>query len=390
MYFDNSTMDDEPEFDLDFSRVGSNLSLFSRLPPQECWQRHGIVERQTVANDISWQQTLMVLTNKDILFARPETDIIVDRLRLKDVKFARRVDQGTLLELKEKKKSKHKNMNVKFSTSFQNGPVIEVQDGTKETFAFEIKAVLSGQERSYFARVLTSEQREGWVKEIEAAVMNSNSSVSNDDHLLFQYQRRLRYAWNSKIARSIIAFAILCDFITNIVTSEFLFPEGTDSYRAFNAIGRILDFFFGFELLLACAANWRTWWGAPFFRGVWNIYHLGTVIFQVGAYLFMPQIEHFKCVRMLRIFHVVRMFKVFAPFRIILKALRQGDGPTSVHTLQSLSVPESIFNRNSAYLNVNDFKSRFSPYPHPPLSHTGAYTQQTKQRWCLSNSAGAL
>ena len=36
---------------------------------------------------------------------------------------------------------------------------------------------------------------------------------------------------------------------------------------------------------------------------------------QLGAYLFMPQIEHFKCVRMLRIFHVVRMFKVPAAAR---------------------------------------------------------------------------
>ena len=37
---------------------------------------------------------------------------------------------------------------------------------------------------------------------------------------------------------------------------------------------------------------------------------------QLGAYLFMPQIEHFKCVRMLRIFHVVRMFKVPAGARL--------------------------------------------------------------------------
>ena len=270
MDFDDSEHYDDDDDDEHYlaseNQIGhfpSNFSLFSRLPPQEVWLRHGVVERQTVANDITWQQRLMVLTSKDILFTRPDTDIVVDRLPIKEIKFVGKVDQGKLPELAEKKKAKSKGTSVKFDQSFDQNfdrqAVAESQDGPKATFAFEIKALAWDRERSYFARVLTSELREAWVKDIRSAIECTRSAVSNEGHLLVQYQRRLRHTFNSTPTRSLIAFAILCDFITDIVMSEFLFPEDSGSYRFFYAVGRVLDFFFGFELLLAAAANWRTW-----------------------------------------------------------------------------------------------------------------------------------
>ena len=265
---------DEESYAPQFSSF-SGYTLFSKLPAKESWVRHGVVERQTVAADISWNPRLMVLTNSDIYFARPETNIVVDRIPIKEVVFIGEVDQGKLPEPKERK-SKNVRAVVKFSSA-------ELQDGIKDTFAFEVKTSASGRERSYFSRVSTSDQREEWVKDIKAACAKSNVERSGEISALASAQRKLRSVMNSRAVRSTIAFAILCDFMNNIAMSEFLFSPGSGASRLCNAVDRVLDFFFGVELLLVGAANWRTWWGAPFFLSAWNLYHLATVVFQVCA-----------------------------------------------------------------------------------------------------------
>ena len=72
---------------------GKVLNAFSRLPPTDQWLRSGIVERQTVSSDMVWLPRLMILTNQDLIFAKEGTDIVLDRLALKNVTFIGKVEQ---------------------------------------------------------------------------------------------------------------------------------------------------------------------------------------------------------------------------------------------------------------------------------------------------------
>ena len=70
---------------------GRVLNTFSRLPPSNQWLRSGIVERQTVSSDMVWLPRLMILTEHDFIFAKEGTDIVLDRLALKNVTFIGKV-----------------------------------------------------------------------------------------------------------------------------------------------------------------------------------------------------------------------------------------------------------------------------------------------------------
>jgi hypothetical protein len=69
----------------------SNFELFAKLPPESTWLRSGIVERQTSIADAVWQPRLIVLTDDAVLFAKPDSDSVVDRLALRSITFVGQV-----------------------------------------------------------------------------------------------------------------------------------------------------------------------------------------------------------------------------------------------------------------------------------------------------------
>ena len=69
----------------------SSLELFAKLPPESSWLRSGIVERQTSIADAIWQPRLIVLTADSVLFAKPDSDSVVDRLALRSITFVGQV-----------------------------------------------------------------------------------------------------------------------------------------------------------------------------------------------------------------------------------------------------------------------------------------------------------
>ncbi len=71
--------------------MDSDVELFSKLPPESEWLRSGMVERQTSMVDAVWQPRLIVLTATDVLFAKPDSDAIVDRLPLRSITFVGQV-----------------------------------------------------------------------------------------------------------------------------------------------------------------------------------------------------------------------------------------------------------------------------------------------------------
>ena len=86
--------------DLDPRRGSVATEFVARLPSSSGWIRSCIVERQTVSTDVQWQPRLMVLTESNILFAKPDSDVVLDKLSLKNVTFVGQVDtaQSALMD----------------------------------------------------------------------------------------------------------------------------------------------------------------------------------------------------------------------------------------------------------------------------------------------------
>ncbi len=77
-----------------------NFELFAKLPPESSWLRSGIVERQTSIADAVWQPRLIVLTNEAVLFSKPESDAVVDRLPLLNITFVGQVGASIYISTK--------------------------------------------------------------------------------------------------------------------------------------------------------------------------------------------------------------------------------------------------------------------------------------------------
>ena len=69
------------------------LGAFATIPPNDLWLRSGIVERQTVSTDMHWLPRLMILTSDAIIFAKEGSDVILDKLPLKNVSFVGKVSE---------------------------------------------------------------------------------------------------------------------------------------------------------------------------------------------------------------------------------------------------------------------------------------------------------
>jgi hypothetical protein len=71
--------------------IQDTYELFSKLPLESTWLWSGTVERQTSIADAIWQPRQMVLTEKDVLFAKPDSQNVVDRLPLINIIFVGQV-----------------------------------------------------------------------------------------------------------------------------------------------------------------------------------------------------------------------------------------------------------------------------------------------------------
>ena len=154
-----------------------NPEIFARLPPKSKWTHSGLVERQTVSTDVSWQSRMMVMTTDTIYFAKPDSDLVLDQFALKLVSFIGKVDkaQNALVEAsklnsgtaeRDSKRSSGRRGSVKFSSTLKVDSIVDLQEGIKDTHTFEVRLSTATDEssaisdRSYFARVDSAEQCE--------------------------------------------------------------------------------------------------------------------------------------------------------------------------------------------------------------------------------------
>ncbi len=235
----------------------------------------------------------MVLTSEDVYFAKPDSDLVVDRIPLRCVTVISKVDraqdalseqsaQGRIgfspSERNFKKPSKRRN-SVKFSTSLKMDSMVDLQEGMRETFAFEIRVSNSTSPdddaqttniRSYFTRVDTSELCDEWINEIKSAVKRVKTMRSERSSAIPRMQAKAKSVADSTAWRCTVALAIFVNFISSVVEAEYLPGPQSTMGVLLDGIDYVLDVFFGFELLVIAFANWRTLWGSPFVDSAWN------------------------------------------------------------------------------------------------------------------------
>ena len=245
-------------------------SLLTPLPPKETWIETGIVERRTVHANVIWRERQLVLTKDCIYFARIDSDLVVDKIRISEIKSIAKVESGgsSVVEERNAKKpnansSKSRKTsvltNISLSDNFES--FYETQ---RETYAFEIKALVGNFQRSYFVRVKTFHDCESWISAVTEC-LNSTMREFTDKHGWLQKQQRSARELHSMHSfRCLVAFLILLDFLSSIFKSEFLPTPDSRIFFFFKLLDLILFVFFCSELLLNMFGNWRTLAGAPF------------------------------------------------------------------------------------------------------------------------------
>jgi hypothetical protein len=318
-------------------------SLLSTLPPKDTWLKRGVVERRTVHANVIWRERQMILTNEKIYFARPDSDLVVDKISIRDIVSVGRVDNldrkgydpkhhsgeetgkhGLAVTgrpiLKSPKEPGHKKMSVVESLE-------SFQDCLRETFAFEIKALIGSSYRSYFVRVTAIHECEDWIADMNALLKSTMREQARQGTWLQMKQQDAHNLYKSFFMRCVISIAILCDFLSSVFEAEFFGQNEYAAKLAFKAVDITLCAFFSLELSLNAFGNWRTVCGMPFIRSVSNWFLLATVLFQLSGFL-APELDakHFKVIRIIRIFDVGSAFESLRSCKMVLKALRQGSG----------------------------------------------------------------
>ena len=321
-------------------------SLLSTLPPREHWLKVGLVERRTVHANVIWRERQMILTKDAIYFARPNSDIVVDKISISEIISVGRVDN---IERKSQEHSKVPSIDdfqqswISTGTTGRtaNGPTgnqrrvsvlgnvskvesLEVlQDGLRETFAFEIKTASQQFYRSYFVRSTAQHDCDGWVEELNTSLKIQLREIAGRGNWLQIKQKYARDFYDSHVVRCFIAFAILCDFVSSVLECEF---SGNSIVNdVFGVVDAILCTFFLMELSLSAFGNWTNFHGAPFVMRLSNWFLVATVLFQLSGF-FLPDLDakHLKIIRVIRLFDVGSAFKSLASCHMVLKAIRKG------------------------------------------------------------------
>jgi hypothetical protein len=231
----------------------------------------------------------MVLTSEDLYFAKPDSDLVVDRLPLRCVSVISKVDraQDALGEQagqgrigfspsdRDFKRASRRKSSVKFSTTMKMDSMVDLQDGTRETFAFEIRASPEGAAhdanvRSYFSRVDTAELCDEWINDIKSAMKKVKHLRAEGSSSTTRMQDRAKSVVESTAWRCAVALAIFVNFVCSVLEAEYLPASDSPMGVLIDRVDYLLDVLFGIELLVIAFAYWRSRWGSPFIDSAWN------------------------------------------------------------------------------------------------------------------------
>ena len=276
-------------------------SLLSELPPNDTWIQQGIVERRTVHANVVWRERQMILTKNYIYFARIESNLIVDKIQIRDICSIGKVDHAVNGSADERHGPNGKQSKLRRNSSVLRTEKFEsFNDNLKETFAFEIKTISENFQRSYFVRVQTLAECDRWVQLVNSCLKSTLREHAEKHSWLEKKQRLVREFQSDLRFRYLIAFFILMDFLSCVLKSELLPLDDTQMHNFFDILDRILFIGFGSELLLNVFGNWRTARGSPFVLHFSNWFQVATVLVEVIGFA-VPAVSSLKVMRIMRL-----------------------------------------------------------------------------------------
>ena len=288
----------------------------------------------------------MIITKDAIYFARPDSDIVVDKVSIEEIISVVKVDNFEKKGLEHSRApsvdemqsqlgrqllSNGKPSKVTASKNGRRGSTLmskvesleAFQDGVRETFAFEIKTCSALYYRSYFVRCDSLVDSDDWIDELNAVLKLSLREHARRGNWLQMRQKAARDMYDHHYVRCVIALAILCDFLSSVFESEFFGNHAVE--EVFGIVDVILCAFFMLELSLSILGSWTNVYGTPFVLKMSNWFLVATVLFQLSGF-FLPSLDlkHLKVVRIIRLFDIGRAFKSLASCQMVLKAIQQG------------------------------------------------------------------
>ena len=226
-----------------------------------------MVERRTVHANVIWRERQLILTKDSIFFARIDSELVVDKIFISEIKSIAKVDTGgsNSFEAKRPNAVPAKLRKLSVLTNISRTDVFQSFSETqRETHTFEIKTLVGNFQRSYFVRVKTFQECELWITAVTNC-LNSTMREFIDKHSWIQRkQRSARELQAQHGFRCLVAFLILLDFSSSVFKSEFLPAPASHVFVFFELLDLLLFVFFCSELLLNMFGNWRTRAGAPF------------------------------------------------------------------------------------------------------------------------------
>lgn len=308
------------------SKSHRSSSLLSDLPPKDTWLEQGIVERRTVHANIIWRERQMILTKDYIYFARIDSDLIVDKISIRDISSIGKVDH-TVNAGGDEKNGPNRMAKLRKTSVLTNISRTEnfecFNDAHRESFPFEIKIFSDGFQRSYFVRVPTLHECESWISSVTSCWKSTLREFAEKHSWVEKRQREVRNFISNDRFRRICVLAIILDFFSSVFRSEILPKQGTKAAEFFDVFDFIFFAFFSAELLLNIFGNWRSVRGSPFVNKSSNWFQIITVLAQIIG-LIDHDMKSIKVIRIMRVFDVGASFKSLGSCRIVLKAIRRG------------------------------------------------------------------
>jgi len=277
----------------------------------------------------------MILTKDTIYFARPDSDVVVDKIALDEVVSVEKVDNLDKKPIAAAKKvpfntggSTHRKGFLGLTDSSENASFAKTKG------AFEIRVQSDGISRSYFVRVENIAECSAWLHEIHAKILDSQKFSRNRGQYMVQVVQGATSVANNIYLRSFICCVILVEFVLSILESERVSADREAFSQRLEPVDIFFCTIFGLELLVNILAQWKDWLGYSFFRKGSNWIAVATFVFQlVGILSSEFSYKYLKVLRVVRIFDVGRAFAALASCHMVLKAIRQGETILNVFKL---------------------------------------------------------
>eukprot|EP00854_Cymbomonas_tetramitiformis_P007855 gene7855-9328_t len=131
-------------------------------------------------------------------------------------------------------------------------------------------------------------------------------------------QDNLREVYHGYTSQIVVAALIFFNFLVNIVESQILPEEGSETADVFFGFEIFFTIVFTMELLTNMTANWfRAFWMSG-----WNLFDF-VVVFISLLSMFLSNVSGIATLRLLRAFRVFRLFKRLESLRKIISGLEQ-------------------------------------------------------------------